>query len=205
MAHQKCRLNIVRVAVVGWAVLVSSVLLTTAEAAAEPAKVPLGQAVPAPAGSVVAGALSSQTPLHIDVVMAPQNPGGLTSFIKDLYDPASPDYHHFLARGQFGPEFGAAPATIQAVTSTLGGMGLHVDSVSPNDLVVSVTATAGQAEEAFGVHIREYHLPSGISRFANTSAPLVPSAIRSDLIGVTGLSNVAPAVPLAVHSSPRSS
>ncbi len=146
----------------------------------------VGQAVPAPAGSASIGALVATAPLSLEVVMAPRDPAALDAFLAEVYDPSSPDYHHFLAKGQFGPMFGAAPSTIAEVASELASLGLSPGQVDPDDLVLPVTTTAAVAESAFGVQIGQYRLASGAVAYTNTSAPQVPATIAPFLVGVLG-------------------
>src|ERR1035441_3930273 len=84
----------------------------------------LGTAPVVPAGSVALGPMAASTPLKLDIALAPRDPAALDAFLQQLYDPASPEYHHFLAKGQFGPLFGAAASTVTDVASTLSSLGL---------------------------------------------------------------------------------
>ncbi len=129
-----------------------------------------------------------------------RDPAALDAFLQQLYDPASPEYHHFLAKGQFGPLFGAAASTVTDVASTLTSLGLTPGQVSSNDLTFPVSTTVAGAEAAFGVQIHEYGLASGGVGFASSSPPTVPSTVVPDLIGVLGLSDVATQQPLDIRS-----
>jgi subtilase family serine protease len=123
-------------------------------------------------------------------VLSPQDPSALASFISELYDPKSADYHHFLATGQFGPEFGATQSTIQGVSSALSSLGLTPGPVASNDLMIPVSTTVAKADAAFGVQINSYRLPGGQAAYSNTSAPEVPASIGGDIIDILGLSDV---------------
>ena len=111
-------------------------------------------------------------------------------------------YHQFLAKGQFGPRFGAAESSMSAVTSTLVGEGMQADAMSTNGLDLSVSTTAGRAESAFGVRLRTYRLASGNLVYANTTAPEAPSAIAPYVVGILGLSNVPQMQPLLGAGTP---
>jgi len=176
----------------------------TAPVPSSPAKVPIGHAIPAPAQARDLGPEDTTTPLHLDVSLAPRDPAALQSFLSGLYDPSSPMYHHFLAKGQFGPTFGASAATIQSVESQLEAVGLRPGPVNPDDTIIPVTTTVGQAEKALGVTLHSYRLASGRVAFANTNPPLLPSTISSSVVAIVGLSTLYQPRPqdLAPTSSP---
>jgi subtilase family serine protease len=177
----------------------------TGAAAAPPPRVPVGRAEPVPAGSKNLGPTASSTPLSLDVVLSPRDPSALDAFIQQVYDPSSPQYHGFLAKGAFGPEFGASMTTIASVSSALRSEGLNPGTVDPNDLLIPVQTTVSAAQSAFNVQIDSYQLPSGRRAYANTEPPQVLSSIASDLIGVTGLSDVAQLQPSERQPSARAS
>jgi subtilase family serine protease len=164
-------------------------------AGATPATGPVGKAGPVPAGSENLGPAASSTPLSLDVVLSPRDPAALDAFLQQLYDPGSPQYHRFLAKGAFGPEFGASATTIARVSSALRSAGLNPGTVDPNDLIIPVQTTVSVAQSAFNVQIDSYQLPSGRRAYANTASPQVLSSIAPDLIDVAGLSNVAQLQP----------
>ena len=159
--------------------------------AASPSMAPVGQAQSVPAGSTNLGPEVTGTPLSIDVVLSPRDPAALASFVREVSDPGSPQYHHYLARGDFGSRFGAAPSTISQVTATLRSEGLTPGPVNPNDLVIPVQTSVSGAESAFHVHIDRYHLPTGRVARANTTPPQVTATIARSVVGVNGLSDVA--------------
>lgn len=169
--------------------------------------VAVGSSPRPPASAVSIGALPSAQRMHLEVFLPPRDPAALDSFLADLYDPASPDYHRFLPKGAFGPRFGAAPATIAAVDAALKSLGLSPKPADPDGLAVPVTTTAAAAEAAFGVHLEQYRLASGRVAFASTTAPWVPASIAPDLVAIVGLSNLVRPQPrgLARRSDARHS
>ena len=164
-------------------------------AVAAPSTVPVGHAAVVPLGSTQIGPRSASATLRLDVALAPRDPTALDQFLQQVYDPTSPAYHHFLARGSFGPRFGAAPSTIDAVDSALSAVGLTPGPVSSDGMIVPVSTTVGQAESAFGTSIVQYRLRSGRIAFGNTAAPKVPAPIAPDVVGVLGLSDLQRAHP----------
>ncbi len=166
-----------------------------------PVKVPIGHAIAAPVQAKDLGPEDTTTTLHLDVSLAPRDPAALQSFLSEVYDPSSPSYHHFLAQGEFGPTFGASAATIAAVDSQLVALGLQPGPVNPDDVIIPVTTTVGQAEKALGVTLHSYRLASGRVAYANTTAPLLPSAIAPSVVAITGLSTIYQLKPQDLASS----
>jgi subtilase family serine protease len=164
-------------------------------AGAPPTRAPVGKAEPVPVGSRNLGPAASSTPLSLDVVLSPRDPAALDAFLQQVYDPSSPQYHRFLAKGAFGSEFGASETTLAHVSSTLRSEGLNPGTVDPNDLIIPVETTVSAAQSAFNVQIDSYQLPSGRRAHANTTPPQVLSSIAPDLVDVAGLSNVAQLQP----------
>ena len=105
--------------------------------------------------------------------------------------PGSASYGRFLSVSQFAQRFGATPAQVAAVSSTLRAAGLSVGSVSANQLMIPVSGTAGQVEKAFSVSLSQVKLAGGRVAYTNQQAPALPSSIASDVQGVVGLSDVA--------------
>ena len=175
-------------------VLASCAVPAGAAVAASPTSL-VGHAAVIPAGSTALGPRPASAALRLDVVLAPRDPASLGRFLQQVYDPTSPAYHHFLARGSFGPRFGAAPSTIAAVDSALSARGLAPGPVSADDMVVPVVTTVSRAESAFGTSIVQYRLRSGRVAFGNTDAPKLASSIAPDVLDVLGLSDLQRAHP----------
>ena len=141
--HWSRRLRSGSAALLSLSLLVVTGLSIAVPASAAAATVTLGEAPVIPTGSIELGPMTASTPLSLDIVFAPRDPAALDAFLQQLYDPSSPEYHDFLAKGQFGPLFGAAPNTIINVASTLTSLGLTPGQVSSNDLTLPVSTTGG--------------------------------------------------------------
>ena len=159
--------------------------------AATPARTALaGTATPHLASDAVrTGSVAADAPLTLEVSLAPRNQAGLDAFLRQVSDPASPQYKHYLTVAQYAAAYGATDAQISQVTKYLRGQGLSVGAVTANHQTLAVQGTAAQAEKAFGVQLGTWHT-SGRDVFANTAAPTLPTDIASVVSGVAGLSNV---------------
>jgi len=148
-----------------------------------------------PRGARPLGRLPASTRLRVEVVLRPRDPAALAAAVVAVSTPTSRLYHHYLRRGQFGPLFGASPATIAAVRAVLAAEGLGEISVSSDDLAVSARGPAAAVERAFGVSIERYRLPTGRVVFAPEGAATFPRALGGSVADVLGLDDLPMARP----------
>ncbi|MCL4442990.1 MAG: protease pro-enzyme activation domain-containing protein, partial [Actinobacteria bacterium] len=184
-----------KVAILGCVLSLFAVVLapTTAQAEALPIQsqlAPIGSTVALPHDAIFSGAVPSRTLLHVDVVMHPKDPSALASFVKEVSTPGSPEYRHFLAKGQFGSIFGPTNTQIAQVRNTLASEGLTLGHTSQNGLIIPVTATAQKMVQSFHTRLVRYRLHSGRMAMANTSAPMLPASISPIVQNVIGLNTV---------------
>jgi subtilase family serine protease len=147
----------------------------------------VGTRVSPPAGARDLGPARGTRRIRVDVALKPRDPAALSAFVGAVSTPGSALYRHYLAQGQFASVFAPTPAAIAAVRSTLIARGLDVGSVSSDGLVLSMTATAGQIQSAFGATMHVFRLASGRVVEANVSAPVLPARIAPLVEGVVGL------------------
>jgi hypothetical protein len=179
-------------------------LAAVTPATAEPAVLPVvrgplvamaASAAPAlPTGTRSLGTLPADTRLSLNVTLKVRNQAALTALLNGLADPGSPYFHHFLAPGQFGPLFGPTLAQVAAVRAALADAGLSPGPVTADRLTIPVTATAAQAERAFGIGFDSYRLPGGQLAYANISAPKLPASVVPLITGVLGLDDMSQAI-----------
>ncbi len=160
-------------------------------------RVPIkGQNVPLLKAAHVLGAASAQNQVDLSIGLQMRNQQALAGLLTALYNPLSPQYHHFLTPQQFAAEFGPTAAQQQQVVDYLHGAGITVSKVSSNGLLINAHATIAQAESAFQVQINNYQL--GARQFyANTNIPTLPSPVSPLILSVGGLDNSVHLRPLA--------
>jgi subtilase family serine protease len=110
----------------------------------------------------------------------------LATFIAQLSDPASPNYHHWLTSEQFGERFGAADEDVSAITTWLQSRGFTVNEVAPGRNVIDISGNAGQVQAAFHTAIHSY-LVNGEQHVANESDPQIPAALAPAVAGFVSL------------------
>ena len=76
-----------------------------------------------------------------------------------LYDPASPDYHHYLTPDQFTERFGPTPEDYLAVSNYAVANGFMVTGTHPNRTLLDVSAPAATVEKAFHLTFHVYRHP----------------------------------------------
>ncbi|HEX4106879.1 MAG TPA: protease pro-enzyme activation domain-containing protein [Solirubrobacteraceae bacterium] len=168
----------------------SALAASTAGAATTPLAA-VGSAAPQPAGAQALGAVAQSQALSLDVFLRPRDPAALRAFDVAVSTPGSPDYHRFLAAGQFAGRFGPLPGTIAAVQRALRAAGLQTGTPTRDGLAIPVSGTAAQVSTALQTHLERFQLPGGQRGFANTDAPHLPRSIASDVQTVTGLDGIA--------------
>ena len=140
-----------------------------------------------PLGARVLGYVATNTEESAAIALRLPNPGAVTRFIDATADPRSSQYHHYLARGQFGRVFGPSTATIESVKHELAVEGLTVTTVSSNGLLVSFRGTAAKMETAFHTGLVRVRMTDGSIGQATTTAARLPASIAGSVQAVVGL------------------
>lgn len=84
------------------------------------------------------GQLPSDQIMRLDVVLPLRDPAGLEAFLKELYDPASPSYRHFLTVPEFTERFGPTQEDYDAVTRFAKADGFEVVGGSRDGMEVQI-------------------------------------------------------------------
>jgi len=149
--------------------------------------VPVTAAPELPHGSRVIGAVAATTELTGAVALRLPDPAAVTAFIDAVSSPRSPEYHQYLARGEFTSRFGPSSSAVAAVERELTNDGLTVSGVSANRLLVSFQGTAAKVEAAFHTGLQRVRLADGSIGQATTSSVRLPASIAQYVQAVVGL------------------
>jgi subtilase family serine protease len=122
----------------------------------------------------------------------PETEARLQTFIDDLHNPDSPQFHHWLTSQELGAEFGLAPQDLDTICYWLQSHGFTVNRIFDNGLVVDFAGTAAQIREAFHTEIHNLVLPNGEKHLANMADPQIPAALAPAIEGVASLHNFFP-------------
>jgi hypothetical protein len=187
----------VRVALALVVVSLLTVVLVVSVGAADavPATVRLTPDAPPapPQGAVRVGPLPAPQAVGLDVVLAPSHPDELNSLLHSLYTVGSPQYHHWLAPGQFAQRFDPSRAAVAQVQGWLSSVGLP--SVYGAGFAVHVSERAGAIDSALGVTLDDYRLAQGPHVHIADRAPLLPASLSGTVVSVMGLDNAPQLVP----------
>src|SRR5690348_12421436 len=139
--------------------------------------------------------------LTMEVRFAVRNRAELDKLLAEQQDPTSPNYHKWLASGEFDRRFGATPAQVSAVSDWLRSQGFTVVSASPQ--AVEFRGTVSQSEHAFSVRIAIF---GNGKFFGNSSDPYIPAEFDGVIARIEGLDNMREAVPASrqhlMHRAP---
>jgi subtilase family serine protease len=136
--------------------------------------------------ATLTGSVPVTQTVTVGVFLSNPNQAAEDAYVKQLYDPSSPNYGNYLDPDTFNSQFGVPAAKFQAVQSWLQGAGLTVTPIEGSTQYVLASGSAAQVEAAFGTPINNY-TANGRSFYANTLAPKVPASLG--ISNVFGLNN----------------
>ncbi len=144
------------------------------------------------------GRLPSNQVLQLNLVLPLRDPAGLESFLKQLYNPASPSYRQFLTPPEFTARFGPTQENYDAVVRFAKTYGFEVVGGSRDGRDVQVKGTVAAIETAFHVNLRTYKHPTENREFfAPDSEPVLD--LQFNLWHISGLDNYS--IPHALRVS----
>jgi subtilase family serine protease len=143
-----------------------------------------------------AAQMSKSQTMSLDLVLPLRDPAGLTAFLADIYNPASPNFHHFLTVSEFTAKFGPTQADYDAVLEFAKASGLAVTGGSLDGMEVQVKGSVAAVEKAFHVRMQSYARANGNGNFfAPDREPSTDMSVK--LWHVSGLDNYS--VPHALY------
>lgn len=131
--------------------------------------------------------ITASKTLRMQISLALHNPGAIENLIQAQQDPSSPQYHRWLAPGEFSARFGPTQAEMSSVAAWLMGRGFKVESASIAKRAIVFSGAAASAESAFKVKI---HTNASGALYANLGDPSVPASIAPMVGSIRGLSNI---------------
>jgi subtilase family serine protease len=135
------------------------------------------------------GAVASTRPLArmtLTLKRSPERQQAFEQYLRELHDPASPNYQRWLTSAEIGERFGASEHDLAAISAWLAQQNLAVEAVAPSRQRIRFSGAAADASAAFATALHEYATPTG-KRIAATQAPSVPAALADAIAAVTGL------------------
>jgi subtilase family serine protease len=172
-----------------------------ASAAPRPADALLpGSAVPFTSRTAVIGNVSASKRLSIQVWLRPRT-AAAQRYAAAVSTPGSRLFHHYLTPASYTARFSANWMQEREVASWLGAHGFTSVHAGAGRSYVRATARVSAINRAFRIQLRRYRSSAAINagRYplrANDRAVSIPRSLAGSVIGVTGLDNAAPTLPM---------
>jgi subtilase family serine protease len=153
-----------------------------------------GSTHPAVRTAIDKGRLAANLPMG-DLVLvlnrSASQQAALDALNQQQYDPASPQYHHWLTPQEFGAAFGVSQDDLNAVSNWLQDRGFTIQEIPPSHTSIRFSGNSAQVEAAF--HTQMHSIQSnGVAHIANSSDIQIPAALASVVAGVKALHNFFP-------------
>lgn len=112
----------------------------------------------------------------------------LDELLSEQQDRSSPNYRQWITPEQFGAQFGASDADINAIKSWLVSEGFTIDYTAKGHNILEFSGTAANIQSAFHTSIHKYELGNK-SYWANEADPSIPEALAPGIVGVASMNN----------------
>ena len=135
-----------------------------------------------------AGRLPADTPLSLVIALPLRNKTGFDELLREIYDPASPQYHHYLTPSQIAARFGPAEDAYDAVIAFAQTNGFRIVRTHADHTLLTVQGTVANIEKTFHLKMLVYHHPTEARTFyAPDTEPSLNLAVP--LLHISGLDN----------------
>jgi uncharacterized repeat protein (TIGR03803 family) len=154
------------------------------------------------AGLTPVGRLEAAHQLQLSIGLPLRNKEGLTNLLQRIYDPSSPDFHHYLTPAQFTEKFGPTEEDYRQVTAFANAYGLKVTATHPNRTLLDVVGSVSNIESALHVTMKTYPHPRENRMFY---APDVEPSLNlaAGVLHINGLDNFREAHPMSLKKTPQ--
>jgi uncharacterized repeat protein (TIGR03803 family) len=134
------------------------------------------------------GRLPATNRLRLAIGLPLRNTNALNKLLKDMYDPASPQFRHYLTPEQFTEKFGPSQRDYDAVAQFAKSHGLEITVRHSDRVLLDVAGRVADIEEAFQITLRTYQHPTEARQFY---APDVEPSVEAGLkvLDISGLNN----------------
>jgi xanthomonalisin len=114
----------------------------------------------------LAGRPEASRVLHVAIALPHRHQAELDRLLQQLYDPASPQFRHFLSSAEFTERFGAAPDDYARALQFFAQRGFTVTATSANRYLIEADARVDTLE-------RVLHVQFGLYRHAGDSRSFI--------------------------------
>lgn len=136
--------------------------------------------------------------IEVSIWLQPHNRAGLDSLARQLYDPNSPTYRHFLSREQFAARFAPTAEEAKTVQRFFESHNMTVVRTGPSNFYVRARGTVADVQAAFHVVLNKYKVGNKTIR-ANDRDPFIEGEAGALASAVAGLDSGKYEHPLATR------
>jgi subtilase family serine protease len=123
--------------------------------------------------------------MELTLSLPGRNDSGLEAFLSAVYDPASPQYRHFLTVDEFTTNFGPSVAAYRSLVGFALTNNLRPHQLAANRRVLDVSGSVAAVERAFHVTIGTYRRSDGRVFYAPDREPTLD--VATPVLHVSGL------------------
>ena len=144
------------------------------------------------------GELAGDTVLSVSVSLPMRNTDALDATLRDLYNPASPSFRHYLSVGDYAARFSPTAEDYSTAAAFFADQGLAVRADAANRALIQLSGRVSDLERLFHVTLNQYRHPTENRVFFSPDrAPSVDLAVP--LLDVIGLNNYVLPTPRLVR------
>ena len=147
--------------------------------------------------------LEATNQLSLAISLPLRNTNELDCMLREIYDPASPNFRHYLSADEFALRFGPTEQDYAAVAAFCRSNGMEIVATHPNRTILDVALPVGTAERVFHTTLQVYqHTSESRTFYAPDVEPSMDLTTR--VLGIEGLDSLKWARPLLKRSAPPS-
>ena len=134
------------------------------------------------------GRVPATNHINLAIGLPLRNREALNNLLREIYDPASPNFRHYLTPEQFTEKFGPAEQDYQTLAAFMKANGFVVTATHPNRVVLDVNGSVADIERVFHVRMQTYRHPTESRNFyAPDVEPSIDLAVP--ILSISGLDN----------------
>ena len=134
------------------------------------------------------GRLPATTRLSLVIALPLRNSTNFNELLREIYDPTSPQYHHYLTPSQIAAQFGPAEDDYNAVIAFAQTNNFRIVRTHADHTLLTVQGTVADIERTLHLKMLVYHHPTEARTFyAPDTEPSLDLAVP--LLHISGLNN----------------
>jgi len=146
------------------------------------------------------GAADPSLRLRLAIALPMHDQAGLDALLRDIYNPASANYKHYLSVAEFTERFGPTTADYDAATRFFAAQGLHITATAANRYIIDVEGSVATLERVLHITMGVYRHPTEARNFyAPDQEPALD--LEVPVLHISGLDNFVIPTPRLVRPS----